>query len=79
MGSTTSNVADITGLVKQLQSLKPSDIQDEETRNSLFEAARNVAFTLESTGDSIQRIAYIVRPHNQKPSSGLLADNYAPT
>ena len=57
----TSTTSDIAGLVKQLQGLKASDVQDEETRKSLFEAARDVTFTLESPGDSIQRIAYIVR------------------
>lgn len=59
MGSTASDAPDVAGLVKQLRGLKPSDAQDEETRKSLFEAARNLAFTLESPGDSIQRIAYI--------------------
>lgn len=64
MGSTASDAPDIAGLVKQLRGLKPSDAQDEETRKSLFEAARNLAFTLESPGDSIQRIAYIVGSHS---------------
>lgn len=61
MSSTTSDPLEIAGLVKRLQGLKASDIHDEDTRKSLFEAARHVAFTLESPGDSIQRIAYIVR------------------
>lgn len=65
MSATTSDAVDIAGLVKQLRCLKESDVQDEETRKSLFEAARNVAFTLESPGDSIQRIAYIVRTLDQ--------------
>lgn len=69
MISTTSEAADIAGLTKQLQDLKASAVQDEETRKSLFEAARNVAFALESPGDSIQRIAYIVRPKQKRLTS----------
>ena len=61
MGTTTSDETNIAALVKQLQGIKASDIKDEESRKALFEAARNAAFTLESPGDSIQRIAYIVR------------------
>ena len=62
MGTTTSDGTNIATLVKQLQGIKASDIKDEESRKALFEAARNAAFTLESPGDSIQRIAYLVRP-----------------
>ena len=62
MGTTTSDETNIAGLVKQLQGIKAFDIKDEESRKTLFEAARNAAFTLESPGDSIQRITYIVRP-----------------
>lgn len=63
MTSTASDPADIAGLVERLRGFKTSDVYDEEIRKNLFEAARNVAFTLESPGDSIQRIAYTVRPH----------------
>ena len=62
MGMTASDKTDIANLVKQLQGIKASDIKDEESRKVLFEAARNAAFSLESPGDSIQRITYIVRP-----------------
>lgn len=59
----SSTASEIDRLVNQLQGFKISDVPDEETRKSLFEAARDVALTLESPGDSIQRIAYTVRPH----------------
>ena len=59
MGSTTAEI-DVASLVKQLRAVKASDLQDEAARKSLFEAARNVTFALESPGDSVQRIAYIV-------------------
>ena len=62
MGTTTLDETNVAVLVKQLQGIKASDIKDEESRKALFEAARNAAFTLESPGDSIQRITYIVRP-----------------
>ena len=61
MGTITSDEMNIAVLVKQLQGIKASDIKDEESRKALFEAVRNAAFTLESPGDSIQRITYIVR------------------
>ena len=69
MGTNTSDETNIAGLVKQLQGIKASDVKDEESRKALFEAARNAAFTLESPGDSVQRIAYIVRP--QSTTCGL--------
>ncbi|KAM0797154.1 hypothetical protein BDR22DRAFT_892479 [Usnea florida] len=59
MGTTTSDGTNIASLVQQLQGIKASDIKDEESRKALFEAARNAAFTLESPGDSIQRITCI--------------------
>ena len=79
MSSTASDPAEIAGLVTQLQRLKASDIHDEETRKSLFEAARNVAFALESPGDSIQRIAYIVWPPCPMRCTYVEADYHAPT
>ena len=70
MGSTNLDAAEITGLVQRLQDIKAYNIPDEGSRKSLFEATRNLAFRLESTGDSIQRIAYTVsttiKPVDQK-------------
>ena len=59
MGS-TNTCADISGLVKHLRDLEISELHDEAARKSLFEAARDVAFALETPGDSVQRIAYTV-------------------
>jgi hypothetical protein len=59
MGSTAANV-DVSALVKQLSTIKTSNIQDEAARKSLFEAARNATFALETPGDTIQRITHAV-------------------
>ncbi|KAK0511298.1 hypothetical protein JMJ35_005871 [Cladonia borealis] len=56
MGSTTK--VDIPSLIKQLNSLKPSDTKDPAARKSLYEAARRVAFALELPGDTIHRISH---------------------
>ncbi|KAL2048481.1 hypothetical protein N7G274_000393 [Stereocaulon virgatum] len=57
MGSTVPN-EDVSILVKQLSTIKASNIQDEAARKSLFEAARNATFALETPGDTIQRITH---------------------
>ena len=59
MAPTTVDL-DVPSLVKQLRTLNPSDLQDEAARKSLFEAARNVAFALETPEDTIQRITHTV-------------------
>lgn len=76
MGSTTAE-KDVASLVKQLRAVKASDLQDEVARKSLFEAARNVMFALESPGDSVQRIAYIVSLALQNSHFLLHADYHA--
>ncbi|KAL2052306.1 hypothetical protein ABVK25_007465 [Lepraria finkii] len=48
---------DVPGLVKQLRTLKSSDLQDEAGRQSLFEAVRTIAAALETPGDAVNRIA----------------------
>ena len=77
MGSTTLDAAAVAKLVQQLKSLKASDIPDEISRKDLFDATRNLAFSLESAGDSIQRIAYVVWPHRQACRPKLKADCHA--
>ena len=52
-----SEVADI---VSQLQELVKNVPKDEASRRQLFEASRSLNLALESPGDSIQRICYIV-------------------
>ena len=59
MGSITEGV-DVAVLVKQLSSLKSSDIIDPAARKSLSEAARRVALALEPPGDTIHRITHTV-------------------
>ena len=51
---------DVPGLVKQLRTLKSSDLQDEAGRQSLFEAVRTIAAALETPGDAVNRIAHTV-------------------
>lgn len=59
MASTSANV-DVSSIVRQLQTLKASDFQDEAARKSLFEAARDATFALETPGDTIHRITCAV-------------------
>ena len=53
-------------VVAQLESLTKNVPKDEASRKQLLEAARGLAFALESPGDSIQRICYLV---NSQPYS----------
>ena len=53
-------VSDTSRVVSQLHELAKNAPTDENSRKQLFEAARSLTFALESPGDSIQRICYLV-------------------
>ena len=52
--------SDMASTVVQLKTLANDVPKDEKARKELFEAARNLTFALESPGDTIQRICYLV-------------------
>lgn len=56
---------DLSGLVTKLENLKHAVPDDQATRKRLFDAARSLAFALETPGDTIQRIAYSVSTPRQ--------------
>ena len=57
----TSGTSDVSALIKQFESLTNDVPKDESVRKQLFEAARSLTFALESPGDTIQRICYLVK------------------
>ena len=72
MATPTAEV-NIPGLLEQLRAIKPSDFKDDVSRKAFLEAAQDAAVTVETPGDSISRIAYLVRSHHQ---AYLLNDIY---
>ena len=59
--------SDPSDLITSLENLRLAVPKDEATRKKLFDATRNLLFTLETPGDAIQRIAYSVRVPRQQP------------
>ena len=52
----------ISTLLSQLKALGEQAPKDEASRQKLYEAAKSLTLTLESPGDTIQRIAYLLSP-----------------
>ena len=56
----TASASNMTSVVDQLKSLATDVPKNEKSRKELFEASRSLTLALESPGDTIQRICYLV-------------------
>ena len=52
---------DTAAIVNQLTSLTENIPKDEASRKKLFDATRKLNLALETSGDTIQRLCYLVR------------------
>lgn len=50
-----------SSLISQLEHAGNNIPKDEASRKKLMEAARDLALSLETPGDTVQRISYLVR------------------
>lgn len=57
--------ADVSSLIRQLDDFRYETLKDDATRKALSDAARGLAFAIETPGDTIQRIAFSVRVSNE--------------
>ena len=54
-----------SALIAEMDDIRQSCVQDETKRKALYDAARALAFAIETPGDAINRIAYSVRAAHQ--------------
>lgn len=53
-------MADVTNLCEQLDALRENIPKEESSRKRLMDSARELSLALETTGDNVQRLIYIV-------------------